>query len=187
MHPADADTHTQPQGTFKTPAKHGIISERKYLGSRKRFDCRPGCGCFCHLNRNINSPRLLSAFLGELIIHWRSQKKLQVRCNCSGHTGVAVFYRFPDYVLQRYISMTVEMTYLDGPGFLLRVPRILPWTHLLWRYSIYGDLKAVQKMFADRVASPHDIDPAGRNALVHASKHRSTELAMFLLDQGADT
>ena len=82
--------------------------------------------------------------------------------------------------------MTVEMTYLDGPEFLIRVPRILPWTHLLWRYSIYGDLKAVQKMFADRVASPHDIDPAGRNALVHASKHRSTELAIFLLDQGAD-
>ena len=82
--------------------------------------------------------------------------------------------------------MVLEMTYLDGPELLLRVPRILPWTHLLWRYSIYGDLKAVQRMFADRIASPHDIDPAGRNALVHASKHRSTELAVFLLDQGAD-
>ena len=32
----------------------------------------------------------------------------------------------------------------------------------------------------------NDIDPAGRNALVHASKHKSTELAVFLLDQGAD-
>ena len=41
-------------------------------------------------------------------------------------------------------------------------------------------------MFADRVVSPHDIDPAGRNALVHASKHKSTELAVFLLDQSAD-
>lgn len=82
--------------------------------------------------------------------------------------------------------MVLRMTCLDGPELLLRVPRVLPWTHLLWRYSIYGDLKAVQKMFADGVASPHDIDPAGRNALVHASKHRSTELAIFLLDQGAD-
>lgn len=76
--------------------------------------------------------------------------------------------------------------FLGGPELLLRVARVLPWTHLLWRYSIYGDLKAVQKMFADRAASPHDIDPAGRNALVHASKHRSTELAVFLLDQGTD-
>lgn len=41
-------------------------------------------------------------------------------------------------------------------------------------------------MFADKVASPHDIDPAGRNALVHASKHKSTELAVSPLDQGAD-
>ena len=45
---------------------------------------------------------------------------------------------------------------------------------------------AIQRMFADRVASPHDVDPAGRNALLHASKHESTELAMFLLDQGTD-
>lgn len=41
-------------------------------------------------------------------------------------------------------------------------------------------------MFADKVASPHDIDPAGRNALVHTSKHKSTELAVSPLDQGAD-
>ena len=41
-------------------------------------------------------------------------------------------------------------------------------------------------MFADREASPHDVDPAGRNALLHAAKHESTELAIFLLEQGAD-
>ena len=78
------------------------------------------------------------------------------------------------------------MTYLDNPKLLLRVPLFLPWTHLLWRYSVYGGLETGQRMFADRVASPHDIDPAGRNALVHASKHKSTELALFLLDQGGD-
>ena len=183
---AEANTHTQPLDTIKTPAKHGIVSKCHFHGSRERIGCRPGCGCSCHLNRKFKSPWLLNAFMGEFSIHWYSQKKPEVRCNCSEHTGVAVFYRFPDYILQRYISMIVESTYLDGPELLLRVPRILPWTHLLWRYSIYGDLKAVQKMFADRVASPHDIDPAGRNALVHASKHRSPELAIFLLDQGAD-
>ena len=97
-----------------------------------------------------------------------------------------MFHRFPAFILPRYISVVLEMTYLDGPELLLRVPHILPWTHLLWRYSIYGDLKAVQRMFADRIASPHDIDTAGRNALVYASKHGSTELAVFLLDQDAD-
>ena len=183
---ADTDSHTHPQDTVKTPAKHGIISERKVHAFRKRFDCRPECGCSCHAIRKINSPQLLGALFGGFSIQWRSQKKVKFGCNCSGHTGVAILYRFPDYILQRYLSMNVEMTTLGGPELLLRVPRILPWTHLLWRYSIYGDLKAVQKMFADRVASPHDIDPAGRNPLVHASKHRSTELAIFLLDQGAD-
>ncbi|KAM0805758.1 hypothetical protein BDR22DRAFT_816643 [Usnea florida] len=81
--------------------------------------------------------------------------------------------------------MVLEMTYLDGPDLPLRVPRIFPWTHPLWRCSIYGDFKAVQRLFADRIASPHDIDPAGRNAMVHVSEHRSTELAVFLFDRGA--
>ena len=116
-HRADADTHTQPQDTVESPAKQGIVSERKYPGLRKRFDCRPGCCCSCHVNRNINSPRLLNSVLGEFSIYWRSQKKLEVRCNCSGHTGVAVFYRFPDYIVQRYISVVLEMDFLVVRNF----------------------------------------------------------------------
>ena len=156
------------------------------LTVKKRYDCRPGCSCPCHIKREISSPWLVNTLLGELNIYWRSQKP-EVRCNCSGHKGLAVIYRFPRYLLQRYISMVLQTTYLDGPELVLRVPRVLPWTHLLWRYSVCGDLMAIKRMYADRLASPHDVDPTGRNALLYASKQQSAKVAEFLLDQGADS
>lgn len=82
--------------------------------------------------------------------------------------------------------MILQTTYLDGPELILRVPRVLPWTHLLWRYSVCGDLIAIKRMYADRTASPYDVDPAGRNALLYASKQHSAKVAQFLLDQGTD-
>lgn len=176
---------TPSQYIAKAPTQHDATTGPEQSGLRKQFDCRPGCDCSCHVKRDFRSPWLINSFLGELSIHWRSQMS-EVRCNCSGHKGLAIIYRFPQYLLQRYISMVLQTTYLDGPELLIRVPRVLPWNHLLWRYSICGDLMAIKRMFAGRVASPHDVDPAGRNALLHASKHESTELAVFLLDQGAD-
>ena len=183
---AGIDLQVQPQDVVQTSTKHGVPPDCEISGFEQRFECRRGCRCCCHVIRNIRTPRLMNALLGEMSIHWRSQKKLEARYNCSASRNVTIFYQFPQYSIQRYISIYLETTCLDGAELLSRVPRVLPWTHLLWRYSIYGDLKGVQRMFTDRVASPHDIDPAGRNALVHASKHKSTELAIFLLDQGAD-
>ncbi len=110
-------------------------------------------------------------------------KEIQ-ECNCPGHTGLAVFYRFPNFILERYIMMVMQMTYIDGPEFLLRVPRVLPWTHLLWRYSVCGDLQALKRMYSNRTASPYDVDPSGRNALVYASRQENVDVAHFLLDAG---
>ena len=153
---------------------------------KKKYDCRPGCTCSCHITRGFNSPFFISTILGELSLEFRSQRA-GVTCNCSGHQGVALIYRFPRYLLQRYISLIIQTTFLDGPEFLLRVPRVLPWTHLLWRYSVCGDLMAIRRMYADRLASPFDVDPAGRNALLYASKQESAEVAQFLLTEGVAT
>ncbi|KAK4693752.1 hypothetical protein P7C71_g3701, partial [Lecanoromycetidae sp. Uapishka_2] len=184
----------QTEASVRTLPQHKL-NERSYSESslsiqrsefKKRYDCRPGCNCSCHIKRALNSPWLINTLLGELNIYWRSQKS-EVRCNCSGHKGVAVIYRFPQYLLQRYISIILQTTYLDGPELVLRVPRVLPWTHLLWRYSVCGDLMAIKRMYADRIASPYDVDPAGRNALLYASKQESVHVAEFLLEQGADS
>lgn len=178
----NSSVRTLPQYT----AEEGAFREDpEQPAFKKRYDCRPGCNCACHIKRDFSSPWLVNSLIGELSIHWRSQKP-EVRCNCSGHMGFAMIYRFPQYLLQRYFSMILQTTYLDGPELILRVPRVLPWTHPLWRYSVCGDLKAIKKMYAERTASPYDVDPAGRNALLYAYKQQSAKIVQFLLDQNTD-
>ena len=71
---------------------------------------------------------------------------------------------------------------------LLRVLRVLRWTHLLWRYSVCWGLMAIKGTCADRIAPIHDADPADHNALFYlASENESAEVAQFLRDRGANS
>lgn len=164
--------------------KSSMLTEKSR--TRRHYYCRPGCTCNCHLKREFRPPWLKNLLLGGLTISWSYQKSV-VRCCCSGHTEISVTYQFPQYLLQRYISMVLLMTSPAGPELLLRVPRVLPWEHLSWRYFVSGDLAAIQRMYADRIASPHDVDPCGRNALFHAAKHQNGKVVKFLLEQGTST
>ena len=183
--PTGSSSRTLPQYSATLDGHHNAVVKSDETAFQKRYECRLGCNCACHVKWQFTSPYLIQSLLGELTIHWRSQKPM-VRCNCSGHKGLAIIYRFPNFLLQRYFSMVLQTTLLDGPELLLRVPRVLPWTHLLWRYSVCGDLMAIKRMYADRIASPFDVDPAGRNVLLYASKQQNVEVTEFLLNQKAD-
>lgn len=82
--------------------------------------------------------------------------------------------------------MTMRYAPLDGPHFSLRMPRVTPWTHLLWNYVGVGNLVAIQKMFAEGRASPYDVNVHGSGALMYAVSHNRSKIVRFLLDQGAD-
>ncbi len=153
---------------------------------RKRDNCRSGCNCFCHINRELKTPLSLQQLLGALRVYWRFQRP-QSGCNCPENVMLAVSYHFPHYLLERYLTLVMQTTYMAGPEFVLRVPRVLPWTHLLWRYSVCGDLLAIRRMYSNKTASPFDVDPSGRNALLYASKQKNVQVAHFLLDQGTDS
>ena len=183
--PSGSSYRTLPQYSTSLDGRNNAVVKSDGTTFQKRYECRPGCNCACHVKWQFISPNLIHSLLGELTIHWRSQKP-KLQCNCSGHKGLAIIYRFPNFLLQRYFSMVIQTTFLDGPELVLRVPRVLPWTHLLWRYSVCGDLMAIKRMYADRLASPHDVDPSGRNALLYASKQQNVELPEFLLNQKAD-
>ena len=82
--------------------------------------------------------------------------------------------------------MTMRYAPLDGPHFSLRMPRVTAWTHLLWNYAMVGNLVAIQKMFAEGLASPYDVNVHGSGALTYAVSHNRPEIVRFLLDKGAD-
>ena len=156
--------------------------------TQNRSECRTGCNCRCHIRHYSTLPWPLNPILGILSFCW-CYGRPSISCNCTRCSSLAIKYQPPLYLwylCQRHISIKLHRGSLAGPEFLLRVPRVLPWTHLYWHYSICGDVKAIRRMFADKEVSPHDVDPAERNALLHVAKHESTELAIFLLEQGAD-
>lgn len=168
--------------------RESIVAGQWKHNTQNRSEFRTGCYCRCHIRQHLTLPWPLNPILG-ILSFYRCYGRSNISCNCTRYSSLAIKYRTPQYLwylCQRHISITLHRGNLAGPEFLLRVPRVLPWAHLYWHYSICGDIKAIQKMFADREASPHDVDPAGRNALLHAAKHESTGLAIFLLEQGAD-
>ena len=168
--------------------RESIVAGPWKHNTQNRSECRIGCYCRCHIRQYSTLPWPLNPILG-ILSFYRCYGRPGVSCNCTRYNSLAIKYRPPPYLwylCQRHISIDLHRGRLAGPELLLRVPRVLPWAHLYWRYSICNDVKAIQRMFADREASPHDVDPAGRNALLHAAKHESTELAVFLIEQGAD-
>ena len=150
----------------------------------KPKQCPTWCSCACHSRRSLKSPRALTALLGELNIYYSGQS--QYICRCSASSSFNVTYRFPQFLLRRYISFISQYSKNTGPEFLLRVPSVTDCHHRLWRYLIKGDIAAIQKMYNQGLASPHDVTRHGVNSLVFAADHGSAQLVNFLIDQGVD-
>ena len=150
----------------------------------KRKQCPSWCSCTCHSRRNLRSPGMLTALLGELNIYYSGRK--EHLCSCSNSPLFNATYRFPQFLLGRYISVIYQSSKTTGPELLLRVPVVMPWDHKLWRYLVDGDIEAVQKMYEQGLASSLDISPHGANSLIYAADCGSAELVNFLIDQGVD-
>ena len=108
------------------------------------------------------------------------------KCQRTSTAPLALTYFLPQYLLHRYLTLTMHYTPLDGPTLALRAPRVTPWSHLYWNYSNKGDLAAIQKMFARHKASPFDLNLRGSNALMYAANHKDYRISHFLIKQGAD-
>ena len=150
--------------------------------------CAAWCSCICHTSVSFRSPWAFRSLIGEISLEYSTQ---QARCNekSCGRFDVSTFnlvYQLPRFLMCRYIAMTMRYAPLDGPHFSLRMPRVTPWTHLLWNYAMVGNLVAIQKMFAERRATPYDVNIHGSNALIYAVSHNRPKIVRFLLDQGAD-
>ena len=150
--------------------------------------CAAWCSCICHTSSSIRSPWAFKPLIGEMCLEYSTQ---QARCNEKScrRLDISTFnlvYQLPRFLMCRYVAMTMRYAPLDGPHFSLRMPRVTPWTHLLWNYAMVGNLVAIQKMFAKGSASPYDVNIHGSNALIYAVSHNRPKIVRFLLDQGAD-
>lgn len=174
----------------KTPSQYqlpALITSHPMAGLQANR-CAVGCACICHTRSNLKSPWILKTLLGEINIQYSGRRQDCKEFNCcrSADSSVIMIYQLPSYLMRRYVTMTMRYAPLDGPQFTLRVPRVMRWSHLLWNYAHNNNLLAVQKMFSERTASPHDLSLRGSNALIYTVIHSDLRLTRFLLETGAD-
>ena len=118
--------------------------------------CQKNCPCQCHLKRRFKSPWALRVLFGQLNMQYNLQQA-RPGCRCKGTSSIQIICQFPAFLIRRYVFFAMNQSLAAGPEFLLRVPRVAPWAHMLWRYLANGDLQAIQRLYAERLASPYDI------------------------------
>ena len=151
-------------------------------------ECQAWCSCRCHQRRILKSPWIFDSVLGSLQIHFTGGRSdcNEYRCRRSEKAPTSILYRFPQYLLSRYVALTMHWALLDGPKYSLRFPRVTDWSHVYWNYCVQGDLEAIQKLFSSGKASASDLNLIGGNALIYNSVRSNLRLTKFLLENGAD-
>ena len=151
-------------------------------------ECPAWCSCRCHQRRTFKSPWILDSVLGSLQIHFAGGRPdcSEYRCRRSDKAPTSILYRFPRYLLSRYVAMTMHWAVLDGPTYSLRIPRVTDWSHIYWSYCVQGNLEAIQKMFSAGKASTLDLNLIGGNALLYSNVRGNLRLTKLLLENGAD-
>ena len=186
-------------GIGRSPAALPTLISEDSLGHQSEFaqnqppivtkqQCKALCSCVCHARSIVRSPWILEIIIGKIILQYAGRRPAcnELYCRRSPESSLNVVYQLPKYIMSRYISISMQYAPLSGPEFLLRVPRMVPWSHLLWKYLNDDNLSAIQKLFAEGRASPHDLNLRGSNALIYSAKRPSSRLSRFLLEQGAD-
>ena len=150
--------------------------------------CNAFCSCICHTRSTGRSPWILDPIIGKLNVQFTGRRPpcSEFYCFRSPETSFKVVYHFPNYLINRYVSMNMQYGRSSGPEFLLRVPRVVPWSHLLWNYAINGDLLAIRGLFAEGKASPYDLNPRGSSALYYTGNRDPLRLFRYFLEQGMD-
>ena len=151
-------------------------------------ECPAWCSCRCHQRRIFKSPWMLDSVLGSLQIHFAGGRPdcNEYRCRRADQAPTSILYRFPRYLLSRYVAITMHWAVLDGPKYSLRFPRVTDWSHIYWNYCVQGDLEAIQKLFSARKASALDLNLIGGNAFNYSAVRSNLRLSTFLLENGAD-
>lgn len=171
------DTLVEQSNSVQTPSRMAF-----------QHQCRALCSCVCHTRNIVRSPCILDTIVGKINVQYTGRRPScnEFHCRRPSESSFKVVYQLPKYIASRYVSMVMHYSHLNGPELLLRVPRIVSWSHPLWNYITNGDLLAIQKLFAEGKASPYDLNARGSGALFYTGNRNHSRTIRFLLEQGVD-
>lgn len=148
-----------------------------------RCMCSEWCSCICHRKSSFRSPWILRSMFGDVFVDYSTPGLACNECRCRRQTisSLRMTFHLPRYLIHRYISMGCRYTPLEGAAFSIRVPRVMPWGHLLWNYADHGNIIAVQGLFSMGKSSPYDTNLYGSNAFIYEATHGYGRLGQFLV------
>lgn len=142
-----------------------IRTEMRPYGS-----CKIWCSCCCHAQHSVRFPRVLKNMMGSLFIGYSGLPILTAPCSektCSKRSSPSmhVSYYFPTWFLSRVLNFNASFNAFKGPQLNLHVPRLVGWSHPLWRLAHADQVISIQKLFDENLASPFDVNAYGQSAL----------------------
>lgn len=166
---------------------------------RARSSYQDMCRCTCHRERTVKTPQILHAIAGRLFAGVRGLPSVMSGCDeptCEGQDKQSFFahYRLPQWWLKSSIlPQLAVIASLTARRFVLELPRILDHQSPAFEYALMNDVKALQVLFKQGLASSHDISGDNGRTLLHYAlirsalkRNNSLHDVRFLLEQGAD-
>ncbi|KAL8708079.1 MAG: hypothetical protein Q9220_007011 [cf. Caloplaca sp. 1 TL-2023] len=87
--------------------------------------------------------------------------------------------------MTRHVPGTLRPCKLPATSNALQIPRTVSWASSLWRHGLDGNVRAIQDLFSQNLASPFDVQVLGGSVLHYAADHGHWDLCKFLIGQGA--
>jgi len=162
----------QPQDLVPAKQQAGVTRSIALSSTR----CRAGCRCKCHKLLECQSPTVGEWWTGRFQLKMSNMSWFRPACGVrkcvrnASSPSVALQYKLPAWLASRMIWARYTSAPLQGPELLFKVP-IVRYSDLFY-YANKGNVKAIQTMFSEGLASPNDVHPDhGGNALLVCISH----------------
>ena len=134
------------------------------ISVRRRWKCRRGCSCICHVRRMCTSPAFINRFLGRLFVGYSGLPILrhcsEEACQLQSLSSFDIVYFFPFWFLHRAIFIVVEWSSISTLSFALKVHRVFHANNPEWDMIIAIrniDTQGIRTAIKKRYIYPNDI------------------------------
>ncbi|KAF5650739.1 ankyrin [Fusarium sp. NRRL 52700] len=140
----------------------------------------------------VQSPECFASIMGNLLVSFTGIRIWprvcnDRRCRRQSEPRVEATYRFPTWLFQRMFYFAVSIRGSVGPGLTLQPLRMVAPSAPIFSYTVQGNLRKVQDLFSQGLASPYDVaSNNGRTPLHYAAIYNHYNLTQFLLDTGCN-
>lgn len=175
-------------GTLK-PTVSPTTSQPMQIHARKgTAACQSWCSCACHAKNFLRTNRrngLASLSISYSGLPWVTAKCDQKSCRSRSLPTVALNIQFPSWFWKQYLSSSFAYSPLHATNLNFALSRTVSWLSSLWRHGLDGNVRAIQDLFSQGLASPFDVQSLGGSVLHYAADHGHWELCKFLIGEGA--